>query len=46
MKFEVPVEKNNAIIEYFTIAIEKRSEKSAEIIFLWDDIKAGLPVSF
>jgi hypothetical protein len=46
MKFEVPVEKNNVIIEYFTIAIEKKSDKSAEIIFLWDDIKAKLPVSF
>lgn len=46
MKFEVPLEKNNVIIEYFTIAIEKRSDKSAEIIFLWDDVKARLPVSF
>lgn len=46
MKFEVPVEKNNVIIEYFTIAIEKRSDKSAQIIFLWDDAKAALPVSF
>ena len=46
MKFEVPVEKNNGVIEYFTIAIEKRSDKSAEIIFLWDNVKATLPVSF
>lgn len=46
MKFEVPVEKNNGFIEYFTIAIEKQSDKSAEIIFLWDDVKATLPVSF
>jgi len=46
MKFEVPIEKNNGAIEYFTIAIEKRSDKSAEIIFLWDDVKATLPVSF
>lgn len=46
MKFEVPVEKNNGVIEYFTIAIEKRSDKTAEIIFLWDDVKARLPVSF
>ena len=46
IQFEVPVEKNKVIIEYFTIAAEKRSEKSAEIIFLWDDVKAKLPVSF
>ena len=46
MKFEVPLEKNNGVIEYFTIAIEKRSDKSAEIIFLWDNVKATLPVTF
>ena len=46
LQFEVPVEKNKVIIEYFTIAIEKKSDKSAEIIFLWDDAKARLPVSF
>ena len=46
MQFEVPVEKNNVAIEYFTIAAEKRSEKSAELIFLWDDVKVKLPVSF
>lgn len=46
MQFEVPVEKNTTIIEYFTIAAEKRSEKSADLIFLWDDVKVKLPVSF
>jgi hypothetical protein len=46
MQFEVPVEKNNVIIEYFTIGAEKRSEKSAELVFLWDDVKVKLPVSF
>lgn len=46
MQFEVPVEKNNLVIEYFTIASEKKSDKGTEIIFLWDDIKAKLPVSF
>lgn len=46
MKFEAPVEKNSAIIEYFTIATEKRSDKGANIIFLWDDVKTKLPVSF
>jgi hypothetical protein len=46
MQFEVPVEKNKVAIEYFTIAAEKKSDKSADLIFLWDDVKAKLPVSF
>jgi hypothetical protein len=46
MQFEVPVEKNNVIIEYFTIATEKVSDKSANIIFLWDDVKTKLQVNF
>lgn len=46
LQFEAPVEKNDVIIEYFTIATVKRSDKNAEIIFLWDDVKAKLPVSF
>ena len=46
MQFEVPVEKANLAIEYFTIACEKKSEKSTALIFLWDDLKAKLPVSF
>jgi hypothetical protein len=45
-QFEIPVEKNNLIIEYFTIACEKRTDKSTDILFLWDDIKAKLPVNF
>ena len=46
MQFEVPIEKTNLAIEYFTIACEKKSEKSTSLIFLWDDVKAKLPVSF
>lgn len=46
MQFEVPVEKNNAAIEYFTIATEKSSDKSTQLLFLWDDVKVKLPVSF
>ena len=44
--FEVPVEKTNLAIEYFTIACEKTSEKSTTLVFLWDDVKAKLPISF
>jgi hypothetical protein len=46
MQFEVPVEKTNLAIEYFTIAFEKKSDKSTTLIFLWDDVKTKLPVSF
>lgn len=46
VRFEVPVETTNIPIEFFTIACEKRSDKSADIVFVWDDVKAKLPVSF
>ena len=46
MQFEVPVEKTNLAIEYFTIACEKKSEKSTALVFLWDDVKTKLAVSF
>ena len=46
LQFEVPVEKTNLAIEYFTIACEKKSDKSTSLVFLWDDVKASLPVSF
>ena len=46
MQFEVPVEKTNLAIDYFTIACETKSEKSTVLIFLWDDVKTKLPVSF
>jgi hypothetical protein len=46
LQFDVPVEKNNAAIEYFTIASEKSSDKSTLLVFLWDDVKVKLPVSF
>lgn len=46
IQFEVPVEKNNVVIEYFTIACEKKSDKAADILFLWDELKTKLSVSF
>ncbi len=46
VQFEVPVEKNLVPIEYFTIACEKNSANSLNILFMWDDIKVKLPVSF
>jgi hypothetical protein len=46
MQFDIPVEYNNTPIEYFTIAFEKKSAISADLVFLWDDVKAKLPVRF
>jgi hypothetical protein len=44
-QFEIPVEKNNTIIEYFTMAFEGTGKKT-NLLILWDDIKTKLPVSF
>lgn len=46
MQFEAHVTKNDASIEYFTIASEKQSDKTTILVFLWDDVKVKLPVSF
>ena len=46
IQFEAPVEKNNASIEYFTIASEKKTDKSTNLVFMWDEVKVKLPVSF
>lgn len=44
-RFEVPVQKNETVYEYFTISTEK-SAAGADIIFRWDDVRAVLPVRF
>lgn len=44
-QFDVPVEEHT-VIEYFTIACEKRSETSVDILFMWDAVRVKLPVSF
>ena len=46
LQFEAPVEKNNAAIEFFTIDCEESAGKSTQLLFLWDDVKVKLPVSF
>jgi len=46
LQFDIPVEKNNTIIEYFTIAFEQKTDKKADLIFLWDDVIAKLPLGF
>jgi hypothetical protein len=45
MQFEIPVEKNNTTIEYFTMAFES-SGQNTDLLILWDDIKTKLPVKF
>ena len=46
MQFDAPVEKTNVPIEYFTIAFEKIGDKSADLVFLWDETKTKLTISF
>lgn len=46
MQFDAPVEKTNIPIEYFTIAFEKIDDKSTDLVFLWDETKTKLRISF
>ncbi len=46
MQFESPVEKTNMPIELFTIACEKIDDRTTDLVFLWDEIKTKLTVSF
>lgn len=44
-QFNVPVEINNTIIDYFTMAFEN-SGPQASLLVLWDNIKVSLPIKF
>lgn len=46
LQFDIPVEKNKVSIEYFTIASEKKSDRSTIINFFWDDVKTSLVINF
>jgi hypothetical protein len=46
LQFDAPVETINASIEYFTIAVEKTADRSTDLVFIWDDVKTKLPISF
>ena len=46
MQFETPVEITNMPIEYFTITCEKVNDTTTDMIFLWDEIKTKLTISF
>lgn len=45
LQFEIPIEKNNVVIEYFTMAFEGTG-KNSNLLILWDDIKATLFMKF
>jgi hypothetical protein len=44
-KFEIPVSKDQPMLEYFTIVFEK-TDKGADLIIGWDTILAKLPIMF
>ena len=46
LQFDIPVEKNDALIEYFTIACENVNDRATNLLFLWDDIKTKMLISF
>ena len=46
MQFDIPVEKVDLSIEYFTISCEKVNDRTTDLLFLWDDVKTKLMISF
>ncbi len=46
LQFDAPVEKTNMPIEFFTIASEKIDDKTTDLVFLWDEMKTKLTISF
>lgn len=44
-RFVIPVEKINGSIEYFTMVFEK-SPDGANLVMVWDDVLAKLPIRF
>lgn len=46
LQFDTPVEKTNVPIEFFTIASEKVNDTTTHLVFLWDEMKTRLTISF
>lgn len=44
IRIEIPVEKNSEVVEAFTTYFDE-NKSGANLIFLWDSIKAVLPIS-
>lgn len=45
-KFEVPVERPQSSIEFFTMVFEKATDGGASLLITWDDVLVRLPVKF
>ena len=45
LQFDCPLEKNNTIIEYFTMSFEGEG-KNALLLILWDNVKTNLVIKF
>ena len=45
LQFDCPLEKNNTIIEYFTMSFEGEG-KNALLLILWDNVKTNLAIKF
>ena len=44
-KFEVPSEKKNQSIEYYTMVFQER-KGGADLVMAWDDVEARLPIQY
>jgi hypothetical protein len=45
-KFEIPVERPQSSIEFFTMVFEKAIDGGASLLITWDDVLVRLPVKF
>jgi hypothetical protein len=45
-QFDIPVEKSNHSIEYFTMVFEKAAESTTNLLMTWDDVIVRLPIKF
>ncbi len=46
LRTDIDVDRNNETTEAFTIYFEEIKSNSAQMIILWDDLKAALPITF
>ena len=44
-RIKIPAEKTNRVIEYFTMVFQP-SATGADLVMVWDNVKAVLPISF
>jgi hypothetical protein len=45
LRFEIPVEKNTETVEAFTCYFDE-TKTGANLIFMWDEVKVTVPISF